>query len=262
MAKPQQCPSCGSAIHPSSEFCGNCGAFLSSAGTPTKRIIPPTLRVKAAPTELFPPHQPRKPLLITRIGFLILILFLCGGIGALWRVIQAKDPQTAAPVVTQTVIPVIPSPQGSMVVYLEDTDWQGSYRRVNGPTVYGGRTATWIYGTSTQYNKMRTTFNVTSKPTSIATLNIEGMDAEGSRKTHISIEINGIEIYNGPNPLPDDDYQLDTGTWETRSWQFDTALLRMGQNEITISNLSEGNFSLPPWFMLDYAEITYTLGEK
>jgi hypothetical protein len=69
--------------------------------------------------------------------------------------------------------------------------------------------------------------------------------------------VNGVEIYNGPNPLPDDDQPLETGTWASQSWEFDAALLHAGQNEITISNLAEGAFSRPPFFMLDYARLEY-----
>ena len=83
------------------------------------------------------------------------------------------------------------------------------------------------------------------------------MDSEGRTKTPIQILVNGAEIYNGPNPLPDDDQPLESGTWASQSWTFDAALLRPGQNEIAIRNLAEGAFSRPPFFMLDYAEITY-----
>ena len=36
-------------------------------------------------------------------------------------------------------------------------------------------------------------------------------------------------------------------------------LLRPGRNEISVSNLAPGAFSLPPFFMLDYAKISYSL---
>ena len=37
---------------------------------------------------------------------------------------------------------------------------------------------------------------------------------------------------------------------------FDAALLHAGQNEISVSNLAEGAFSRPPFFMLDYASLS------
>jgi len=144
----------------------------------------------------------------------------------------------------------------TVTIMLEDTDWQGGYRRPGGQT-YGGRTATWIYGSSTEYSVMRARFPITGTFAGTVTLTIEGMDSEGRTKTPIQIALNGVEIYNGPNPLPDDDQPLESGTWASQSWTFDAALLHKGQNEISISNLAEGAFSRPPFFMLDYAKLSY-----
>lgn len=85
------------------------------------------------------------------------------------------------------------------------------------------------------------------------------MDAEGRAKTPIRILVNGSEIYAGPNLLPDDDLPLETGTWATVRWPFDAALLTAGPNEIEIRNLAPGTFGLPPFFMLDYADVIYQL---
>lgn len=144
---------------------------------------------------------------------------------------------------------------GNAVVRLEDTDWQGSYKQQR---PYGGRSATWIYGRTTEYSVMQAVFDLVVQPSGTATLNIEGMDSEDSAKTPISISVNGTEIYNGPNPLPNDDYPIDSGTWEAHAFTFDGALLRPGRNEISISNLAEGPVGLPPFFMLDYADLLYS----
>jgi hypothetical protein len=146
---------------------------------------------------------------------------------------------------------------GKAAFLLDDEVWQGGYRRPNGGS-YGGRTATWIYGTSTDYSTMRAVFEAPAQPRGVVTLSIEGMDSEDRLKTTISIRINDAEIYRGPNPLPDDDHPLETGTWATYIWSFDAALLRPGRNEISISNLDTGAFSLPPFFMLDYATVSYS----
>jgi hypothetical protein len=175
---------------------------------------------------------------------------------------------TELPVPTEPPVPPPPpaaletTPQVSQVgdavtIVLEDTDWQGGYRRPGGQT-YGGRTATWIYGSNTEYSIMRARFAIADTFAGTVTLTIEGMDSEGRLKTPIQMLVNGVEIYNGPNPLPDDDQPLETGTWASQSWFFDAALLQMGQNEISISNLAEGEFSRPPFFMLDRAEVTYS----
>jgi len=104
---------------------------------------------------------------------------------------------------------------------------------------------------------MQAVIDIAGRPLGSATLSIEGMDSEGAAKTPIRITINDVEIYNGPNPLPDDDQPLESGTWATYTWRFDAANLRAGTNTITISNLAVGAFSRPPFFMLDYADINY-----
>jgi hypothetical protein len=102
---------------------------------------------------------------------------------------------------------------------------------------------------------MRAAFVLPEGAAGTALLRVEGMDSEGRGKTEISIAVNGTEIYRGPNPLPDDDLPLESGTWATHTWEFDAALLRAGVNEVSITNESPGAFSRPPFFMLDYAEV-------
>ncbi|HEY0602373.1 MAG TPA: polysaccharide lyase family protein [Herpetosiphonaceae bacterium] len=150
-----------------------------------------------------------------------------------------------------------PAAGSAAPIVLDNPVWQGSYLRSSGNTEYGGRTAAWIYGSSTQFSTMQATFSLETQPRGTAQLSIEGMDSEGAAKTPIRIRVNETEIFNGPNPLPDDDLPLETGTWSTYTWSFDAALLRPGQNTIRISNLAQGTVGRPPFFMLDYAEISF-----
>lgn len=150
---------------------------------------------------------------------------------------------------------------GGGTTRLDDTAWRGSYRRAGGNTVYGGRTATWIYGTMTEYSTMQATFNVTGQPMGTVELSVEGMDSEDTPKTLIRITVNGQSIFEGANPLPNDDQPLESGTWATYTWEFDSSLLRSGENVIAISNLAPGQFSRPPFFMLDYADVVYETQE-
>jgi hypothetical protein len=166
-------------------------------------------------------------------------------------------PAPPAPPAAVATTPQVSQVGDAVTIVLEDTDWQGGYRRPGGQT-YGGRTATWIYGSSTEYSVMRARFAIADTFAGTVTLTIEGMDSEGRAKTPIQIVVNGTEIYNGPNSLPDDDQPLETGTWDSQSWFFDAALLHVGQNEISVSNLAEGAFSRPPFFMLDYAKLSYS----
>ncbi|MBC8076080.1 MAG: protein kinase [Chloroflexales bacterium] len=172
---------------------------------------------------------------------------------------QPATPTQVVPATPAATVQAAPSPvaNGLVAIRLEDSDWQGGYRRAGG-LPYGGRTATWIYGSSTPYGTMRASLELRTSPKGQAALVIEGMDSEGAPKTPIRISINGVVIYEGNNPLPDDDLPLDSGTWASHSFSFDAALLRAGGNDVQIDNRAPGAFSLPPFFMLDYAEIRYS----
>jgi serine/threonine-protein kinase len=167
-----------------------------------------------------------------------------------------EPPPTEPPAVTPAPAQVSER-DGATLVRLDDTSWSGGYNLSRGSSRYGGRTATWIYGASTEYSAMSAVFDLADQPAGEAELIVEGMDSEGRQRTPISITVNGVEIYAGPNPLPDDDLPLETGTWASASWRFDAALLRPGRNQISIRNRAEGSFGGPPFFMLDYAELSY-----
>ena len=164
----------------------------------------------------------------------------------------------AAP--SPTAAPTPPPVVGEAVasVRLEDTAWSGGWRN-SGGSVYGGRTATWVYGQDTPYHTMQASFDLPAAPRDAVQLVIEGMDDEQSNKTTIDISVNGSSIYAGPNPLPDDDPPLETGTWTTHTFPVDAALLRAGSNSISIRNNSPGSFGRPPFFMLDYADLSFTM---
>lgn len=160
-------------------------------------------------------------------------------------------PATPRPRPTTAVVPV--QAQGT-TIQLEDDVWGGGYRSARG---YGGRSATWIYGAGTDYSSMRALFTLDAQPSGIASLTIEGMDSEDRGKTPIQILINDVEIFNAPNPLPNDDLPLETGTWASTTFTFESALLQPGENTIQINNLKPGQFSRPPFFMLDYAVLAF-----
>ena len=160
----------------------------------------------------------------------------------------------APPVEDRTAPAEIPQTPGVTTIRLEDTAWTGSWRN-RGESVYGGRTATWIYGAGTRWNSMQATFDLPSAVSGTAHLAVEGMDDEWDAKTEIEISVNGTSIFNGPNPLPNDDQPLDQGTWATHRFPFDATLLRTGSNTITIVVRTPGTFGQPPFFMIDCAEI-------
>lgn len=171
-------------------------------------------------------------------------------------------PDASTPEPTPTVMPPeLPTPEPTPDAALQTTElrfddraWTGGWRN-RGDSVYGGRTATWVYGAGTEFNAMETTFELGSTAAGAAQLNIEGMDDELAAKSRITIAVNGTVIYDGDNPLPNDDMPLETGAWANYTFGFDAGLLQPGRNTITIRNLSSGAVGRPPFFMLDYAEL-------
>ncbi|HEY0735880.1 MAG TPA: hypothetical protein VGD69_13290, partial [Herpetosiphonaceae bacterium] len=149
----------------------------------------------------------------------------------------APTERPSAPAVQPTPRPPVPIRGDGSQVRLEDTAWQGGFRQSRG---YGGRSATWVYGSGTAYSTMTAAVTLDRQVQGAAVLRVEGMDSEGRAKTPIRITVNGQPIFQGPNPLPDDDLPLESGTWATASWTFDAALLQPGPNTIQIRNLAQG----------------------
>jgi hypothetical protein len=107
---------------------------------------------------------------------------------------------------------------------------------------------------------MRAAFRITGPPDTgkgrEPRLRIEGLDSGEEAKTRIRVQINGRTVYEGPNPLPNDDESSPEGSWGVWSRPFPASLLRRGANTLTIESLEEGA-GRRPWFLLDYAEIRY-----
>jgi len=107
---------------------------------------------------------------------------------------------------------------------------------------------------------MSALFNIDTPPTGEANLQIVGVDSEDPAKTPIRITLNNTVIYEGPDPLPNDNTSgpNGTGNWGTYVWQVNPGAFVQGTNTLTISNLSPSNkVNYPLFFMLDYAVITW-----
>jgi hypothetical protein len=100
---------------------------------------------------------------------------------------------------------------------------------------------------------MTATFNSDATAGGTATLTIEGMDSEDLTKTPMQVTVNGVTLFEGPNPLPNDDIPLATGNWGELTLHFDASILHAGANSISITNLARGSVNRPPFIALDYA---------
>jgi hypothetical protein len=104
---------------------------------------------------------------------------------------------------------------------------------------------------------MTAIFNSGAPTSGTATLTIEGMDAEDSAKTPMRVTVNGVTLFQGTDPLPNDDMPLATGNWGAMTLQFDAAILHAGTNSVSITNLAPGHVGLPPFIALDYAVVQF-----
>jgi eukaryotic-like serine/threonine-protein kinase len=151
-----------------------------------------------------------------------------------------------------------PEPLPGNTIALEDTAFAGGYTRSNG--LYHGRSAHWVYGQGTQYSTMSATFNVDNPPAGPAVLTIVGIDSEDKAKTPMNITLNGVVIYEGPNPLPNDNSSGPNGpgNWGSFTWPIGPGVLQPGANTLSITNLDPSpKINFPIFIMVDYASISW-----
>lgn len=167
---------------------------------------------------------------------------------------EPTPPPTPAPTLTPR------PPAEDVSVRIPNRLFEGDY---DGPGSgrYHGRTASWVYGQGTPYHTMTARFRLDheGQVRPRASLEIVGLDGENPRKNRIAVVLNGVTIFEGPNPLPNDDCcgPSGPGNWGSVTFPVAGDILRRN-NELSISNLEPGECTLCPNFvMVDYAELDY-----
>ncbi|MEO8288564.1 MAG: protein kinase [Chloroflexota bacterium] len=163
------------------------------------------------------------------------------------------------PTVEPLPLPPDPTPQPGQFnsVTFDAYDFHGGYTNAAG---YHGRTAQWVYGLGTAYSSMSVGFTVDEKPNGPGTLNIVGIDSEDEAKTPVRISVNNSVIYEGPNPLPNDNTSgsAGPGNWGTVTFRLNPKILKQGENTITITNLDPSDkVNYPLFVMIDSVTITW-----
>ena len=109
---------------------------------------------------------------------------------------------------------------------------------------------------------MSAVFNIREKPKGPGSLTIVGVDSEDPAKTPLRIVINGNVIYEGPDPLPNDNRNGPEapGNWGSVDFRIDPKVLQQGENTITFTNLDPSDkINYPIFIMLDYVCISWYL---
>lgn len=156
------------------------------------------------------------------------------------------------PVPTDTALP---SNEGGLI--LDDNNFVGGFTRNDG---YHGRTAQWVYGQGTDYHTMQATFTVSERPRGQGSLTLLGMDSEDEKKTPMRVTINDSVIFEGPNPLPNDNESgpQGEGNWGWAGWKIPNKVLQEGQNTLSITNLDPSDrTNYPIFIMIDQVNITW-----
>src|SRR5262249_7378626 len=129
--------------------------------------------------------------------------------------------------------------------------WQGGFYR--GDSGFLGRPWIAVYGAQSGLGRVTLSFSLDAIPTGDATLTITGINDEWASPNPMTVEVNGVQIYDGPCPFPAWD-GADNGehaVWGSSSWTIPVGTLRQGTNEIAVSNLTQSaNTNSPPYIDL------------
>jgi len=154
--------------------------------------------------------------------------------------------------------PVPPGPVQDYQTQIPDQLFVGDY---DGPGSgqYHQRSASWVYGQGTPYHTMTANFQLErgGQAEGPATLEIVGLDGENPIKNRMSIVLNGVTIYEGPNPLPNDSGRSGPGNWGSAVFPIAGDILQ-SENTLVIRNLEPADCTTcPKYVMVDYLVISY-----
>jgi hypothetical protein len=171
---------------------------------------------------------------------------------------------TVTPIPTSTAPPAGPptiAPAGVTRLTFAAEDWRGGFYRGDGLAY--GRPWVAVYGALSDYPRATLNVNLDAAPADAATLTITGLDDEWAARNEMMLEVNGETIFTGPNPFLDWDGVGDgtNAAWTSVPFTIPAGLLRAGQNEITVANLTPvASFNAPPYILLADATLEIPRG--
>jgi len=109
-----------------------------------------------------------------------------------------------------------------------------------------------LFGGGSQFHTGTATFSAKQTQNRLLFIELKAMDDPNSGKVPLRIVLNGTVIWEGPSPFPD-------GTAGDQAWLVtDHALLKPGNNTLTIANLSPtGQTGSAPWELIEQAVVYY-----
>jgi len=143
----------------------------------------------------------------------------------------------------------MPTANGSELDF-EPAAWSGGYVRNN--SGWCGRPWVAVYGAESPDPRASLQVILSAAP-SQGTLVLTGMDDELPGNNHIQVAVNGQIIFDGPSPFPswDNVGQCSNPAWTDAALPIPPGVLQAGSNEITVSNLTDGDaVGQPPYVMI------------
>lgn len=133
-------------------------------------------------------------------------------------------------------------------------DWDGAYAEID-TDVYR-RDCVAVYGADSPNSSASLPFTVDAVRLGKSELVITGLDDELAGGNPIQIAINGEVVFDDASPFYDWDPNDSEVHWNRLVVPFDNGLLRVGENELTVANLADGNgVGAPPYVLLAEAWI-------
>lgn len=123
-----------------------------------------------------------------------------------------------------------------------------------------GRPWVAVYGAFSDYPRASLQFTLGARPRGEATLTIVGLDDELAAQNQFALEINGDVVYMGTSPFPNWDGIGDgrDAAWTPIAFRIPSGLLRAGENEIAVANLTPAaEFNAPPYILLSEARLDF-----
>jgi hypothetical protein len=114
-----------------------------------------------------------------------------------------------------------------------------------------GRTARSIYGTKTKDPSMSASFELRKSPDGPAALIVDSIRHGAGDPCHISISVNGHEIFQGADP----DAAAAADEWIQHRFPVDARILHADRNEIRFNNLETSAADGPPSYTISAVEI-------
>jgi hypothetical protein len=130
------------------------------------------------------------------------------------------------------------------LLQLQGSELKGGAHSRFGASFFG-RQVNYVYARPTGgASSMTAAWRLDRLPAEPVFLFLDARDDDAPAPCHVRIALNGCDLLRGPSGFPND-------RWRIRRFELPSGALRVGANELSISNEEpRGDLGVPPWFMV------------